>query len=558
VLVAVAALPAIAYALPGDLDTSFGNEAGFSFVPIDQGGGAHAVALAPDGKIVTAGTSETAVQTRLAVMQFTADGLPDPSFNGGAVKTLQVGANTEQYGRSVAVQPDGKIVAAGTTFNGTNWTFMVVRLLPDGTPDGSFSGDGIMTFNFQFGYDGSGYGVALQGDGKIIVVGSSSTVSASSSNRFAIARITTGGILDVSFNPLGAPAGTLATDIAPGAPDIASAVTIDGAGRAVVAGRAGAAGSEDVAVARYATGGSLDASFSADGVSTYALSTGDDGANSVNVLASGSIVTAGYIDHKFAVDRITSDGTLDASFGTGGFSLAPLGPLSSEGQSSAVQSDGKVVVSGQANVGGSRIVVARYATDGKLDPTYGDGGTRVTKYTDALSQEGQGVVVQPSGKIVVASETGGGKNFTLVRFFGGDPPGPPAAPVALKASFNKSLKSKLKAKKLKTIGGTAVGTGLVKVQIAVNLTNKKLLKKKRCLFLSNARGRLSKYKTKRGKCAPVRWLDATGTATWKYKLKKNLKPGSYKFYVRAIGQAGAVDSPFTKKLGNLKTVKLTK
>src|SRR5262249_32374064 len=127
----------------------------------------HAVALQADGKIVVAGTNGG-----FLLLRYNADGSLDTSFDGDGIATTTAGGAQVAYG--VAVQADGKIVAAGSgfTLNGTTafQPFAVARLNADGSPDAAFDGDGVATTDFGPDFDAA-HAVAVQADGKIVAAG---------------------------------------------------------------------------------------------------------------------------------------------------------------------------------------------------------------------------------------------------------------------------------------------------------------------------------------------------------------------------------------------------
>lgn len=200
--------------------------------------GATAVAIQPDGKIVLGGQAGG----DFAVIRLTASGALDTSFNGTGKVTTPIGTGSEQIA-SIALQPDGKIVAVGDTGSGTGSSWVAaVRYAADGNLDSSFNGTGKVTTAVQV--TAVAYAVAIQDDGKIVVAGH----SYGSENDFLVVRYRTDGSLDTTF----APAGYVLTDIG-GYLDIAQAVAIQGDGKIVAAGYTGdgSVGSGDFALARY-------------------------------------------------------------------------------------------------------------------------------------------------------------------------------------------------------------------------------------------------------------------------------------------------------------------
>jgi len=171
---------AVRYDPDGSLDTSFGGD-GIVLTDFSSGPDvAFAVVVEPNGSVVAAGGARLgAGNPRWALARYTADGSLDPSFGGdGKVTTDFTGGDDDAY--SLALQPDGKIVAVGQT-GGSNPKFGVVRYDDDGSLDVTFSDDGKLTTDFTRGYD-SAYMVVLQSDGRIVAGGTAGF------NRFALAR----------------------------------------------------------------------------------------------------------------------------------------------------------------------------------------------------------------------------------------------------------------------------------------------------------------------------------------------------------------------------------
>ncbi len=181
----------------------------------------------------------------------------------------------------MAIQSDGKIVVAG----GSGSTFALARYNANGSLDTTFDGDGKLTTTFG-GTSSAAYGVAIQSDGKIVAAGYS--LSATNNQDFALARYNTDGSLDTSFDG----DGKLTTDFGSFF-DFAFSVAIQSDGKIVAAGNSGAGNTQDFALARYNTNGSLDTSFDVDGKVTTSFAAGNDIAYSVAIQTDGKIVAAG-------------------------------------------------------------------------------------------------------------------------------------------------------------------------------------------------------------------------------------------------------------------------
>jgi len=293
-------------------------------------------------------------------------------------------------GRAVAVQKDGKIVVAGNS----SGDFAVARYNRDGSLDVNFGTGGTVTTDFG-GDDDSGNAVAIQQDGKIVVAGSAGSEE---NSNFAVARYNRDGSLDVNFGT----GGTVTTDFG-GDLDFGSAVTLQKDGKIVVAGSS----DNDFAVARYNTDGSVDMSFGTGGKVTTDFG-GDDNGTGVAIQKDGKIVVSGGSDNDFAVARYNTDGSLDATFGTGGLVITDFGG-SVFGRAVVLQKDGKIVVAGNSD---GDFAVARYNADGSLDTAFGTEGLVTTDFGG--DDQGTGVAIQKDGKIVVAGFTD--NDFAIARY----------------------------------------------------------------------------------------------------------------------------------------------
>src|SRR5687768_16952284 len=154
------------------------------------------VAVQADGKIVAVGTANSTPGGDFVILRYDSGGIPDSTFDGDGKVITDVGSGTVDASGSMAIQPDGKIVVVGSSYPPAGlMAFTVMRYLPSGLPDSSFDGDGKVTTNFLPGSADIAVDVAIQPDGKIVVVG----VSDDGTRRIAIARYDTNGLLDATF-----------------------------------------------------------------------------------------------------------------------------------------------------------------------------------------------------------------------------------------------------------------------------------------------------------------------------------------------------------------------
>ena len=307
------------------------------------------------------------------------------------------------YGNAVAVQPDGRIVAAG---NGLE------RYNTDGSPDASFGTNGRAdlpgtVFPAPAGCGGyfpsdcyfipnSAAAVAIQADGKIIAAGNGQIYDDEGFYDvwvFALWRYNADGSLDASFGS----GGKVVTYgfAGEGGP---RAVTVQSDGKIVVAGYK-RDNSWDFLTVRYNTNGTLDNSFGTGGKVETSLADNLFGADAVVIQSDGKIIAAGNgsdgTSQGFALTRYQTDGSLDISFGTGGKVVTPFDNRS-YAYAVAVQSDGKIIAAGSTDSG---IALARYNTNSSLDTTFGTSGKVVTTFPDG--EGAKSVAIQSDGKIVV-------------------------------------------------------------------------------------------------------------------------------------------------------------
>ncbi|MGH7424787.1 MAG: delta-60 repeat domain-containing protein, partial [Candidatus Methylomirabilales bacterium] len=158
-----------ASAAAGDLDTTFDGDGKVVTPILTRNDQAFAVAVASDGKIVAAGRANNGSDFDFALARYNPDGTLDTSFDtDGKVATDLDGREDEAF--AVAIQPDGKIVAAGKTDSGPDTDFALARYNPDGTLDTSFDTDGKVSTDIDADNDEAS-GVALASGGKIVAAG---------------------------------------------------------------------------------------------------------------------------------------------------------------------------------------------------------------------------------------------------------------------------------------------------------------------------------------------------------------------------------------------------
>ena len=349
---------------------------------------AYSVALAPNNKIMVAGYNSS---QHFSVARLNSDGTLDKSFGGTGRVDTNLGSG-QDIGRSVIVQADGKILVAGYSDLGRNngdADFAVVRYNIDGTLDATFGSNGKVTTavgNPAWGGDYA-YRVGLAADGSIIVSGSCSTLTGSNTK------------------------------------------------------------SRDFAIVKYKANGTIDTSFSSDGIATATIGTADDQGTCQYVQLDGKILIGGWSignsnnpdQYYFSIVRYNPDGSLDQTFGSGGKVASAINvnwqwPTNSQWNIGDVrdmieQSDGKIIMAGsianqpwvtydkngkpEATGGTFSFIARRFNIDGTIDDSFGVNGSTIINSTVGICQA---VVIQGDGKILLGGWGANGSNPSDFNF----------------------------------------------------------------------------------------------------------------------------------------------
>ncbi len=350
------------YHTDGTIDGVFGNNGRIltSFSGFDAK--AYAVAVQPDRKFVVAGRAikNSDGDYYFAVARYNSDGSLDDTFDGdGKVLTNFSTGDAHEVAYELAIQSNEKIVVAGGAYANGGSKFALVRYNPNGSLDTAFDGDGKVLTNFTASADESAYAMALQSDGKIVAAGSAVI---DGSEQFALARYNPNGKLDASFDGDGKVITNFFSGPSEAINDIV--IQGDGKIVAAGSASANGSSSKfQFALARYNTNGSLDATFDKDGrVVTNFTAASSEAINGVALQANGRIAAGGfaYINghFQFAVARYNPNGSLDASFDGDGKVLTNIASTQEEfANAIGIDSDGKIVVAGEAvNAAAGKIV----------------------------------------------------------------------------------------------------------------------------------------------------------------------------------------------------------
>ena len=335
----------------GTIDSSFATN-GMYVAPHEIGLGK--IILQPDGKILSEGASwPPSSHESFHTMRFNVDGSVDNTFGTAGKVITRFDEFGNHEGHAIALQPDGKIVIAGSA-RGT--TIGVARLLPDGTPDSSFSADGLYTFNTGLS-NGDAKAVAVRSDGRIIVGGQTHN---GTDQAFIALCLLPDGSLDTAFNHTGY-AATIAGDIF----NYVRAMKLQADGKIVMAG-SGIFGAEggNFTLIRYKTDGTLDNTFGTGGIVNIDFYGNEDEAECLTILPDNKILVGGIAtlttNHKFAMVRLLPDGSLDHTFGSEGKIWTAMQDSSDFVNSIAVQPDNKIILAGASTGIYYQRAMARY------------------------------------------------------------------------------------------------------------------------------------------------------------------------------------------------------
>ncbi len=403
ILSALAAATLPAAAAPGSSDTAF-NTTGFATASYGGTESGNAVAIAPDGKIVVVGSTNTLGHNDIAVLRYNPNGTLDTTFSSDGGVITDIGVGSEDFGTAVAVQANGKILVAGySNVNDLN-DFVVLRYNVDGSLDTFFGGGGKITTDFF--NDDRATSIAIQPDGKIVVGGYEIT----DNNDFAVARYNSDGSLDTTFSTDGK------FDFTFGATDICQSIALQPDGKIVMAGYTDDLGTDDFAVARLNANGTQDTSFDTDGELTTQFILGDQ-ATSVVIQPDGKILVGGSSSiglAAFAIARYTPTGALDTSFSGDGKVIQNF-VGEDRSTSMVLQKDGKIVMGGytKAGAGDNDFALARFTPSGVLDPTFGTAGQRIIDVFPSSEDLANAMALQADGRLVLAGTVN--SDFAVAR-----------------------------------------------------------------------------------------------------------------------------------------------
>lgn len=394
---------------PGVLDPSFGIGGRVTLDLLNQADFAKDIAIQADGKILVAGRGNFNFNNQLILLRFNLDGTLDNSFSGDGIANVQFGNNSLSYAEELVIQPDGKIVVAGSTLTGSYYQLAIARFNTDGSLDNSFSGDGLFATNNNSNIFCDA--VTLDESGNIIAAGASGTFA--NDNHITVVRVQSNGTLDTGFGNNGMQIANI------GSQSSALSVIVQSDGKIVAAGRADDGVYNDIAIARFLPNGTLDPSFDGDGRRSFSLDAYDDYSTCLLQLPNGKLLLGGVSNTEFALVQLNANGSNNTAFSGDGIVRSDMNDSFDEIHDIALDPDGNIIAVGHSGYNIYDISVLRYLPNGNLDNLFSLDGKTTIDYTGSYDY-GYALAIQQDGKIVIAGSTdnNGNQDIALARLQG--------------------------------------------------------------------------------------------------------------------------------------------
>ena len=366
-----------------------------------------------DNKIIACGSSYNGLTNQIVLSRYSTNGSLDNTFGNDGKVITPLGTGLENENNSVAILNNGKILVAGGTGNATSGIdFGIVRYNSNGTLDTSFGTNGIVISDFN-SETNIGRSMKVLSDNKFIIGGSLNVSSSGNYPNFVIAKYNENDTLDTTFGNSGYTSinfGTISNNLLV-SEDSLSCLEIQADGK-IVAGGFTYYNQSDFVLVRLNSNGSLDTSFGANGRVITDFGAGEE-IRSIQILANGEIIASGNYyfnsdsNQRIAIAKYNANGSLDTAFGTAGKTLFDINSNQEVFvNSTELQSDNKLFVTGFVLNTDADFFIIRCNTDGTLDKSFGVNGVQVI---DSGVNEGAFTsITQPDGKIII----GGGISFT--------------------------------------------------------------------------------------------------------------------------------------------------
>ncbi|PJA07310.1 MAG: hypothetical protein COX70_07255 [Flavobacteriales bacterium CG_4_10_14_0_2_um_filter_32_8] len=402
------------YAQDGSIDSTFG----VNGIVITDINGFHNYAsssvLQSDGKIILTGYTDSSNYQDFAMVRYNNNGSLDNTFGVNGIVITDINGFND-VATSSALQSDGKILLSGYSNNSNDNDFAVVRYNTNGSLDSTFGINGKVITPIGSSHDNA-QSIVIQPDNKIVLAGSSNN---GADYDFALIRYKNDGDLDSTFGVNGLVltdigsrdnyANHILVDTAN------NFVVVGSANNGLYYQTLAFA---DIALARYKNNGSLDSIFGTNGIVTTQGMQNVSRAKCAIMQQSGKILVTGETfyptvpPYPFLV-RYNNDGSQDAPFSLGGVSSTASSPWSSS--SLALQSDGKILIAAYPGY----FIMNRKDDFGNLDSTFGNMGIVETNVGVGLNNStANKILIQNDGKIILTGDAFNGNNndFVLIRY----------------------------------------------------------------------------------------------------------------------------------------------
>lgn len=399
------------YTQPGTPDGEFGTEGTVTTDFNDSTDYGTSLIIQPDGKIIVAGYAHNGTDQDIALVSYNSDGTQDNSF-GLIGKVITAIGGGDDCCTAAIRQSDGKFLLTGRTFNGLDYDIPILRYSPDGELDNTFGTGGITTFDIGNDFAKA---IALQQDGKILVAG---YTTISSISEIIVLRFNADGTPDSSFHELG-----YVTTIAGELKNYAYSLAIQQDEKIVVTGVSAQDTCNSLTIVRYLPDGNPDSTFAEDGILVMLVGNNHDRGNAVIIQPDQKILVIGdaVVTGKSAIflARFTTDGLPDISFGENGVVTTDYEDSSIGAFAGILEPEGKIIAAGYINDPETMLdfAMVRYNNDGTLDNTFGNGGKVKTAIGDDKDNS-YAAALQPDGKIILAgyATQSSQADFAIVRY----------------------------------------------------------------------------------------------------------------------------------------------
>lgn len=398
------------HAQPGVLDPGFGLGGKLILDLPGDNETAREVLMQPDGKILIAGSSNPNSTGLFTLIRLLSDGNYDPSFGTNGVVTTAFNSSITSSVSDMLLYPDGSILLGGTAMVGFASHLALAKYLPNGQPDSSFSDDGLLTYYPGFAFYGNALGVFS--DGRIVIGGSSAQFGATHAS---IIRLNAAGGIDNSF---GGGDGIVVTMV--GEQSFIQDLIITANDEIVAVGGSSSDGFyNDALILNYVYPGNLDNSFDSDGIKSIALDAYDDYLSGIIELSGNKYLMCGVSNVDFALVQLNANGSANTAFSGDGIVRTDMNDSFDELHGLAMDPMGHIVAAGYSGYNLYDNAVLRYNANGSLDNLFSLDGKATVDMAGGYDYV-YAMAVQSDAKIVAvgASDVNGQNNLTVFRLQG--------------------------------------------------------------------------------------------------------------------------------------------